>query len=81
MHLFHPPVRSMLLPVAMLALTAMLLSACTQQTDNKPRAKKNARNKSHLVEIAHVQRDTLSQARTYTGSVRARRVVRIHALE
>ncbi len=71
----------MLLPVAMLALTAMLLSACTQQTDNKPRAKKNARNKSHLVEIAHVQRDTLSQARTYTGSLRARRVVRIHALE
>lgn len=37
--------------------------------------------RAHLVELATVRRDTLSLSRVYTGSLRARRVLRVHAQE
>jgi RND family efflux transporter MFP subunit len=66
---------------AVVLLVATALSACTQDNDSKSARKKTIRDKSHLVEVEAVERSTLSQQRTYTGSLRARRVVRIHALE
>jgi RND family efflux transporter MFP subunit len=69
------------LHAATLLLAVMLLSACSEQSESQAPRKKPARVKFHLVETAIVERSTLSQSRTYTGSLRARRVVRIHALE
>lgn len=40
-----------------------------------------ARTRAHLVELATVRRDTLNLSRIYTGSLRARRVHRVHAQE
>jgi multidrug efflux pump subunit AcrA (membrane-fusion protein) len=40
-----------------------------------------ARARGHLVELASVRRGTLSLSRVYTGSLRARRVHRVHAQE
>ncbi len=42
---------------------------------------KPSESRSHLVELATVSRDALSLSRVYTGSLRARRVVRVHAQE
>lgn len=74
-------VRTMLLRGLALLVALAVLTGCPQQTDSKAQGKKKARARSHLVEVAPVQRSSARQARTFTGSLRARRVVRIHALE
>lgn len=60
----------------------LLLAACTQDADSAAAPKKESKGKkTHLVELATVTRDTLSLSRVYTGSLRARRVVRVHVQE
>lgn len=76
--------RSGPMPSALVAACAwLLLAACTQDAGSSaPRpAGKAAAKQAHLVELATVTRETLSLSRVFTGSLRARRVVRVHVQE
>lgn len=76
-----PPLRC---AVALAVLTlSTLLAGCTEDAGSSaaPAAAKPEREKTHLVEVATVRRDELSLSRMYTGSLRARRVVRVHVQE
>jgi RND family efflux transporter MFP subunit len=65
---------------AVLAGAVLAAGGCSQQADSAPAAK-TKRSKVHLVELATVERKALELSRVYTGSLRARRIVRIHAQE
>lgn len=79
----------------MLLLAAMLTTGCLPDAGSKNAGSTdatkaaeptiaqsgNASAKGHLVELATVRRGTLSLSRVYTGSLRARRVYRVHAQE
>ncbi len=58
---------------------AQLLGACGQPADGRPAAR--AGGAKHLVELAPVVRDTIRTSSVYTGSLRARRTVRIFTQE
>ncbi|MDH3637524.1 MAG: efflux RND transporter periplasmic adaptor subunit [Gammaproteobacteria bacterium] len=66
-----------------LLVTSLLLipflSACTEQADGQPA--KPASTPKHLVELVAVIRDTIRTSSVYTGSLRARRSVRIFTQE
>jgi membrane fusion protein (multidrug efflux system) len=80
---------------ALVLLSVMLTSGCLPDAGGKGAAGTdpakatepnsapagNARARGHLVELATVRRGTLSLSRVYTGSLRARRVHRVHAQE
>jgi RND family efflux transporter MFP subunit len=77
----HSTTSRLLVCVAITLVALFILSACDQSSSSAPTKKRTSGKRAHLVELATVTRTTLSQARTYTGSLRARRVVRVHALE
>ena len=62
---------------ALLLSVGMLLAACGQKAD-KPR---DRGVRQHLVEVALVQNDNLNVVRTRTGTLRARREVKVYTQE
>ncbi|MBT6273916.1 MAG: efflux RND transporter periplasmic adaptor subunit [Chromatiales bacterium] len=57
-------------------------AAVNQRLSGAPtKIKKRRKNRVHLVEVATVSLDTLHLTNVYSGSIRARRTVRIHAQE
>ena len=60
-------------------LLGPLLAACTQDTEKRPA--EPASTPTHLVELVEVIRDTVRTSTVYTGSIRARRSVRIFTQE
>ena len=75
------PERALLAWVCLCACA--LLTGCTEEAGSStPKAEPGARReRAHLVELATVSRGALSVSRVHTGSLRARRVVRIHVQE
>ena len=62
---------------SLLIVTSCMLAACGQKTD-KPRDRVP---REHLVEVEAVQSDNLNVVRTRTGTLRARREVKVHTQE
>ena len=69
-----------LLPLIAGIILALALGACTQQPPLEPDKKKRTRP-AHLVEIHVITQEQVSSAYQRTGSLRARRTVRIHSQE
>jgi RND family efflux transporter MFP subunit len=62
-------------------ILVLALGACTQQSDPKPAKKNGSPRPAHLVEIHITAQEQVSSAHQRTGSLRARRTVRIHSQE
>jgi RND family efflux transporter MFP subunit len=69
-----------LLPLIAGIILALALGACTQETSTEPAKNKRTRP-AHLVEIHVIAQEQVSSAHQRTGSLRARRTVRIHSQE
>jgi membrane fusion protein (multidrug efflux system) len=72
-----PNPSSTLLWLLLLSSTCVVVAACGQQAD-KPRDRVA---RQHLVEVALVQSDNLNVVRTRTGTLRARREVKVYTQE
>jgi membrane fusion protein (multidrug efflux system) len=63
--------------ISLLVFTCSVLAACGQQADKPP----DRVEREHLVEVALVRSDNLNVVRTRTGTLRARREVKIYTQE
>jgi membrane fusion protein (multidrug efflux system) len=72
-----PSLSSTLLWLLLPSFACFVLAACGQQED-KPRDRVT---REHLVEVALVQSDNLNVVRTRTGTLRARRTVKVYTQE
>ncbi len=66
--------------VLLLAVVVSLLSACSRESPAQPQSTAN-RTPPHLVEIAHVEHDTLGSTAVFNGTLRSRSIARIHTQE